>query len=56
MIVASAKLYNSDVVLTTDAGFQKLCDKLGVYCHLFTHNSNQFLVSGNEKIIYEFAN
>ncbi len=55
LIVATAKMYNADVVLTTDSGFKVLCDLHGVFCHCFTDDDNQFLTAeGNLELIYDF--
>jgi hypothetical protein len=55
MIAASAKMYNSDVVLTNDGGFKALCDRLDIFCHLFTDSDNQFITGqGNSSAIFDF--
>lgn len=55
LIAATAKLYSSDIVLTNDGGFKKLCDKLKVKCYCFTNNKSDFLMNNGETAIFGFA-
>jgi predicted nucleic acid-binding protein len=55
LICSVAKMYKVDIVLTNDAGFKTLCDKLDLTCHLFTGNEADFLTSNDGEKIYEFA-
>jgi predicted nucleic acid-binding protein len=56
MIAATAKMYKTDIALTTDGGFKTICDKYDISCHLFTDSDTQFLTSQDGKLIYDFAN
>lgn len=54
LIAASAKMYNSDVVLTNDKPFSDFCEKLDIPCHCFTHEDDQFRTNGKGDKIYEW--
>lgn len=54
LIAATAKMYHSDVVLTNDSGFEFLCNKYDMFCHLFTDSPTQFLLNNGGDKIYDF--
>lgn len=52
LICSTALLYRSDLILTNDAGFKILCDKIGVSCHCFTGDESDFTMNiGGTKIV-----
>lgn len=54
LILTTAKLNKSDIILTNDSGFFNLCDRLDMPCHLFTDRKEQFRMSQNNELIYGF--
>lgn len=55
LIAATAKMYNTDVVLTNDTHFKEFCESLEIPCHLFTHDENQFRTNQKGDKILEWA-
>lgn len=52
LIIALPKMYGSDLVLTNDSGFKKLCDILNMSCHLFDGDISKYLTSQSGTKIY----
>lgn len=55
MIATTAKLYESDIVLTNDSGMKYLCEKLDLCCHVFEGKKEEFLFNQNDTKIIDFS-
>jgi predicted nucleic acid-binding protein len=55
LICSTAKMYGSDIVLTNDNGFAKLCGILDLPVHCFTGNPSDFITNNSGDKIYDFA-